>query len=48
MKPYPTWGIIIPSIFLIYLGYYLKGFFIINYFIGGLGIILGIYNLIKK
>jgi len=48
MNPNPTWGIIIPSIFLMFLGYYLKGFFLINYFIGGFGIILGIYNLIKK
>jgi hypothetical protein len=48
MKPNPTWEIILPSIFLIILGYYMKGFFIINYFIGGAGIILGIYNLIRK
>ncbi len=48
MKPYPTWGIILPSIILIFLGYYLGGFFIVNYFIGGLGIIMGVYNLFKR
>jgi len=47
MRERPTWSIIIPSIFLIYLGFALGGFFIVNYFIGVAGILLGLYNLLE-
>lgn len=43
-----TWSLILGGIILIFLAYYLKGFFVINYIIGALGIIFGFYNLIKK
>jgi hypothetical protein len=43
-----TWSLILGGIVLIVLAYYLKGFFVINYVIGAIGIIFGIYNLIKK
>lgn len=39
---------IILSLVLIYLGYSMSGFFKINYVIGGLGILFGLYNLVKK
>ncbi len=48
MNPYPTWSLIIASLGLIILGYLLGGFFQINYFIGGAGILMGIYNLRRK
>jgi hypothetical protein len=48
MAPYPTWSIILGSLVLIVIGYNLGGFFVINYVIGGLGIIMGIYNLLRK
>jgi hypothetical protein len=48
METKPTWSIILAGLFLIYLGYTLQGFFIINYFIGVGGILLGIFNLVKK
>ena len=43
-----TWELILGGIILIFLGYYLKGLFVINYFIGTLGIIFGIYNYYKR
>ncbi len=48
MNEKPTWGIIIPSIFLLFLGWYLGGFFQINYIIGTVGITFGIYNMKKE
>ncbi|MBI5797959.1 hypothetical protein HZA98_03595 [Candidatus Woesearchaeota archaeon] len=48
MNPYPTWSIILGSLVLLYLGYSLGGFFQINYVIGALGLILGIYNLLWR
>ncbi|HIH15672.1 MAG TPA: hypothetical protein HA360_00825 [Nanoarchaeota archaeon] len=48
MKEHPTWSIIIAGIGLCILGYFLGGFFIINYFIGGAGIFLGVYNIWRK
>tara|TARA_Y100000310_G_scaffold244806_1_gene249684 strand:+ start:441 stop:593 length:153 start_codon:yes stop_codon:yes gene_type:complete len=48
MEAYPTWNIIVASFVLILLGYYIGGFFIINYYIGAAGLCLGLYNLWKK
>jgi len=48
MNPYPTWNLIIASLGLIILGYYLGGFFQINYIIGAAGLLMGIYNLRRK
>ncbi|MDP3728595.1 MAG: hypothetical protein Q8R18_04040 [bacterium] len=48
MKESPTWSIITAGIGLIILGYFLGGFFIINYFIGAAGILLGVYNIWRK
>jgi len=48
MNPKPTWTIILAGLVLIYLGYSMGGFFVINYFIGGLGILFGLYNLYQK
>ena len=42
-----TWSLILPSMFLIWLGYALGGFFVVNYFIGSAGVLLGVYNLVK-
>jgi hypothetical protein len=48
LKPYPTWSIIIGSLVLIAIGYNNGGIFVVNYFIGIGGIILGVYNLFRK
>jgi len=48
MKSKPTWSIIFASIFLIFLGYSIGGFFVVNYFIGSAGLLLGLYNLYQE
>ena len=48
MNAKPTWSIILASLLLIYLGWNLGGFFYFNYVIGTVGLIVGIYNLLKE
>jgi len=48
MKEKPTWSMILGSLLLIVIAYNLGGFFVINYVIGGLGLLLGLYNLYQE
>ena len=48
MRAHPSWELILGSLVLLYLGYSLGGFFVVNYVIGGLGLLLGLYNLKKS
>lgn len=41
----PQWSIILAGLALMFLGWYLGGFFVINYFIGAAAILVGVYNL---
>jgi len=47
MEAHP-WKTILFGVILVFLGWELKGFFVINYFIGGAGILLGLWQLYKR